>query len=301
MASLPAIDPAAARPPATAQPVYVDAPDALADACARWRGAGVLGIDTEFVRERTFYPGLGLIQVTDGDAVALVDPVALGELGPLERVFADEGTVKVLHSCSEDMEVFFHGYSALVEALFGVEIPKHQIRGRRDRLSRQASGRAGDGPAGAVGGGRRTLPERVLEAAASRVDRLLGAVGGGRAVAPFGARRAGASSSGRWARVRLRPKRLLRRWSVRALTTTRSSMPRGWRVRRPRRWTTPTSRRSGDFIEPDAIAKEHEMSPSKSQTAVWMPSVLVEAVDAAVGAGRTGFSSASSSHRSARR
>ncbi|HEX9731676.1 MAG TPA: ribonuclease D [Thermoanaerobaculia bacterium] len=153
MASLPAIDPAAARPPATAQPVYVDAPDALADACARWRGADVLGIDTEFVRERTFYPGLGLIQVTDGDAVALVDPVALGDLCPLERVFADEGIVKVLHSCSEDMEVFFHrfgalprpvfdtqvaaaflglgyspGYSALVEALFGVEIPKHLTR-----------------------------------------------------------------------------------------------------------------------------------------------------------------------------
>jgi hypothetical protein len=153
MASLPAIDPAAARPPATAQPVYVDAPDALADACARWRGAGVLGIDTEFVRERTFYPGLGLIQVTDGDAVALVDPVALGDLCPLERVFADEGIVKVLHSCSEDMEVFFHrfgalprpvfdtqvaaaflglgyspGYSALVEALFGVEVPKHLTR-----------------------------------------------------------------------------------------------------------------------------------------------------------------------------
>lgn len=148
-----AIDPAVARPPAMAPPAYVDTPGALADACERWRHVEVLGVDTEFVRERTFYPGLGLIQVSDGDATALVDPVALDDLGPLERLFADEGIVKVLHSCSEDMEVFYHrfgalprpifdtqvaaallglgyslGYSALVDALFGVEIPKHQTR-----------------------------------------------------------------------------------------------------------------------------------------------------------------------------
>lgn len=153
MAALPVIDPTVARPPAAAPPLYVDTPDALADACKRWRHAEILGVDTEFVRERTFYPGLGLIQISDGDAIALVDPVALGDLGPLERLFADAGIVKVVHSCSEDMEVFFHrfgalpgpifdtqvaaallglgyslGYSALVAALFNVEIPKHQTR-----------------------------------------------------------------------------------------------------------------------------------------------------------------------------
>src|SRR6185503_20576269 len=72
-----ALGPSAAAPPPTSHhhapmtqlgtPVeWIDTPRALVEAAARWRAAAAVGIDSEFVRERTFYPRLGLLQVSDG-------------------------------------------------------------------------------------------------------------------------------------------------------------------------------------------------------------------------------------------
>ena len=58
----------------------------LAAACGRWSAARVIGVDTEFVRERTYYPIPALIQVTDGDSVALVDPLRISDFAPLAAV-----------------------------------------------------------------------------------------------------------------------------------------------------------------------------------------------------------------------
>ena len=135
---------------------------ALAEAARAWQGAPALGLDTEFVRERTFYHRLGLIQVSDGRANYLIDPLAVKDLGPLVEVLAAPGTVKVLHSASEDVEVFHRGlgtlpaplfdtqvaaalagvgaslsYQKLVAALFGQEIPKGETR--TDWLARPLS------------------------------------------------------------------------------------------------------------------------------------------------------------------
>lgn len=72
-------------------------------------GISDLGLDTEFVRERTFFPKPGLIQLSDGESVWLLDPVApesepaLGEV--LGAVLKCESTVKILHSLGEDLEV----------------------------------------------------------------------------------------------------------------------------------------------------------------------------------------------------
>ena len=125
----------------------------LARACEHWRRAPVLGTDTEFVRERTFYPGLGLIQMSDGESCSLIDPLAIEDLEPLRAVFADPGVLKVFHSCTEDLEVLYHrfgefpqpvfdtqiaaslagvghsmGYAGLVDALFGHQIAKGETR-----------------------------------------------------------------------------------------------------------------------------------------------------------------------------
>ena len=125
----------------------------LIAAAARWRRCTAVTLDTEFMRTDTFYPRLALVQVSDGDTAWLIDPVALGDLSPLGALLSDPNVVKVLHSCSEDLEVlqfalgcrpaplydtqvaaamvghgFSLGYSALVKRLLGLEIGKQETR-----------------------------------------------------------------------------------------------------------------------------------------------------------------------------
>lgn len=93
----------------------------LDEAARRWAAAPVLGLDTEFVRTNTFYHRLGLIQVSDGRTSWLVDPLAARDLSPVADVFRSPG-VKVLHSASEDMEVFYRALGVLPEPLLDTQI-----------------------------------------------------------------------------------------------------------------------------------------------------------------------------------
>lgn len=74
-----------------------------------WAGASALALDTEFMRVNTFNPQTALIQLNIDQAIYLIDPVALdtGGLGP---VLANSASLKVLHACSEDIEVLYHQY-----------------------------------------------------------------------------------------------------------------------------------------------------------------------------------------------
>ena len=86
---------------------WIDAPDALAAVCDGVRQRDAVALDTEFVWERTYYPGLGLVQIgLGGDDIHLVDTVALeGQLGPLGDVLADPSVVKVLHDAAQDLQI----------------------------------------------------------------------------------------------------------------------------------------------------------------------------------------------------
>lgn len=123
---------------------WVDTPQALAAAAARWRQAPAIGIDSEFVRERTFYPRLGLLQVSDGAHSTLLDPVALVDLEPLRAVLADPTVVKVAHSPSEDMEVLFHRFGEFPAALFDTQLAAalvgHEAAMSYQRLVRELLG-----------------------------------------------------------------------------------------------------------------------------------------------------------------
>jgi ribonuclease D len=119
----------------------------------KWKRLSAVGLDTEFVRVRTFYQILGLIQVYDGRNSYLIDPMAVKDLRPFLDLLQNERVTKIIHSCSEDLEVFYHlggalprpifdtqiaavflghgypiSYQKLVHDLFGVHIPKHQTR-----------------------------------------------------------------------------------------------------------------------------------------------------------------------------
>jgi ribonuclease D len=100
----------------------IDHPEALREAVARWVGVSELAFDTEFVRERTYYARLGLIQVFDGHEVALIDPVALTDLSPLSEVLEHPGVLKIAHSASEDLSVLRQRLGVLPRPLFDTQI-----------------------------------------------------------------------------------------------------------------------------------------------------------------------------------
>ncbi|GEB69442.1 Ribonuclease D [Pseudoalteromonas carrageenovora] len=75
----------------------------------------ILAIDTEFMRRRTLYPEVALIQVFDGEHLALIDPLAELSLFDFWEILKDPAVLKVLHSPSEDIEVF-QKYAGFVPA-----------------------------------------------------------------------------------------------------------------------------------------------------------------------------------------
>src|SRR5204863_4820421 len=104
-------------PPMTADPrafIPIDSDQALARAARLWAEAPLVGLDTEFIRTNTFFHRLGLIQVSDGRTSWLVDPLTARDLSPLVEVFRSPG-IKILHSASEDMEVFYRALGVVPE------------------------------------------------------------------------------------------------------------------------------------------------------------------------------------------
>lgn len=135
------------------QHTYIQDQESLVLYCQQIKKAEILAIDTEFVRTRTLYPNLGLIQVYDGNELALIDPVAIEDLSSFWQVLADENVCKVIHSCSEDLEVFMHsgnckpanmidsqimmaflghglsmGYAAMIKHFLDIDVDKSESR-----------------------------------------------------------------------------------------------------------------------------------------------------------------------------
>ncbi len=103
-------------------PIWIDQDAALADLCERWREQGAIAVDTEFMRSETFYPIAGLLQIGDGRGCYLIDPLAIEDLEPLRALFLDPKVTKVLHACSEDLEVFHRWLGVVPEPLFDTQI-----------------------------------------------------------------------------------------------------------------------------------------------------------------------------------
>ncbi len=103
-------------------PILLETATQLANAAKQWEGSEVLGIDTEFVRERTYRAELGLVQVSDGQTAWLVDPLTVGSLEPLAQLMTNTAITKILHSSSEDLEVLMHALGQLPEPLVDTQI-----------------------------------------------------------------------------------------------------------------------------------------------------------------------------------
>jgi len=103
------------------QPIMVESAAQLEKSVKDWLNCEVIGIDTEFVRERTWRADLGLVQLSDGERVWLVDPLRTGPLDPLASLFEETSIVKILHAPSEDLDVLFYTTSAVPDPLFDTQ------------------------------------------------------------------------------------------------------------------------------------------------------------------------------------
>lgn len=129
-----------------------DTADAVTDLAARLATRTSIGLDTEFLRERTYRAELCLLQVSAGDDATCVDPIAVTDLSAIAGPLTAAGVVKVMHASRQDLEVLLPavglvrpvfdtqiaaalagfpaqvGYAELVRRLHGIELSKAHTR-----------------------------------------------------------------------------------------------------------------------------------------------------------------------------
>ncbi len=97
--------------------------EALETACQALAHETFVTVDTEFVRDKTYYPGLCLIQLGAPDEVYIVDPLADGiDLAPLIALFDDESTLKVFHAAKQDVEIFVNLVGRVPTPIYDTQI-----------------------------------------------------------------------------------------------------------------------------------------------------------------------------------
>ncbi|MEW6611262.1 MAG: ribonuclease D [Pseudomonadota bacterium] len=102
--------------------------------CQTLRLGDYVAVDTEFMREKTYYARLCLIQVANDEVVASIDPLALKDLGPLWTVLFDPGITKVLHAGRQDLEIIRDLTGRLPGPLFDTQIAA-TVAGYEDSIS----------------------------------------------------------------------------------------------------------------------------------------------------------------------
>ncbi len=103
-------------------PLYIDTPDLLNELCAKLSNAPWIVMDTEFLRERTYFPKFCLLQIAVPGLVACVDPLALESLEPLFEIIFNPAIPKVFHSGRQDLEIFYHLCGKLPSPVFDTQI-----------------------------------------------------------------------------------------------------------------------------------------------------------------------------------
>jgi ribonuclease D len=97
--------------------------EALAAFCERQRGAQFVAIDTEFMRERTYWPILCLVQVAGPEEAVAIDALAPDiDLAPLLALMADAAALKVFHAARQDLEIFFQRSGQVPHPVFDTQV-----------------------------------------------------------------------------------------------------------------------------------------------------------------------------------
>ncbi len=140
---------------------------------SQWSEPPAIGLDTEFVRERTFYPRPGLVQISNGQSIWLLDPVDREDFISFGEVLDNANVIKILHSAGEDLEVFRLLTNTVPAPLFDTQIAAAMIgfplQCRYESLVEQCFGITLPGGQARSNWCRRPLPGHLLEYAAQDV------------------------------------------------------------------------------------------------------------------------------------
>ena len=101
---------------------YIDSDEALARFCASLSEVPYCAIDTEFIRESTYYAELALIQVGSGDSFACIDPLAISDFTPFAELLVKPDLLKVFHSSSQDLEILYQKFAAVPSPIFDTQL-----------------------------------------------------------------------------------------------------------------------------------------------------------------------------------
>jgi len=101
---------------------YVDTPQALTELCQDLQAAEVIAVDTEFIREKTYYAKLCLIQVASDTVTACVDPLALDNLDELVAILYSPDKLKLFHAAWQDLEIFHDQWQRIPTPVFDTQI-----------------------------------------------------------------------------------------------------------------------------------------------------------------------------------
>src|SRR5690349_19623070 len=131
------------RPPAEASPpALVTTSAELAALCERLSAEEFVTVDTEFMRERTYWPELCVVQLGGEHEVAVVDALAEGiDLAPLGALLANPKVTKVFHAARQDVEIFLLKFGAVPTPLFDTQVAA-MVAGFGDQVSYDGLARA---------------------------------------------------------------------------------------------------------------------------------------------------------------
>ncbi len=101
---------------------YINTQEQLDQLCERIKTEPWLALDTEFLREKTYYPKFCLLQIATPEWVVCVDPLALPSLTVLFETIANPAIIKVFHSCRQDMEIIYQLTGLLPQPVFDTQI-----------------------------------------------------------------------------------------------------------------------------------------------------------------------------------
>ncbi len=112
---------------------FITSDKALVSFCQRLASSSYCAVDTEFIREKTYYPLLSLIQIASEDELACIDPFAIKDFAPLVELFQKPDLLKVFHSPSQDLEILYQQFGQVPSPIFDTQLAaavlgfQHQI------------------------------------------------------------------------------------------------------------------------------------------------------------------------------
>ncbi|MDH5765316.1 MAG: ribonuclease D [Gammaproteobacteria bacterium] len=101
---------------------YIETNDQLVEACQQLSNSDFICVDTEFHREKTYYPELALIQISNEGLAFCIDPLSITDLQPILDLFNDTSCTKVFHAAQQDIEIFHHHFNTIPQPVFDTQI-----------------------------------------------------------------------------------------------------------------------------------------------------------------------------------